>query len=600
MYLKKLIPPSPEKLPSLIALALFLLGALGCNGEPISWKRAGPTKATACNTVELTSVATGDVASQGWNSVNYPLVFIERHDDVLRFQAPAVARLETIQIVHWARDSKGKLHQAEHYVEVSPADNLPSNISDGMAPDCQPFIFGIASGDPKPTSVILWTALDPSIPSSSTTLQWELATDKGFTQIIATGETTASEQNGQTAQALVTELTPATTYYYRFKDNTGNYSRMGRTKTAPNMNAENLRFAVASCSSIYSGYFNAYRRISERNDLDLVLHLGDYIYDFVDEDEEVRVPTPYPQVPVGLDGWRERHRYYLQDPDLRLARAAHPWIVMWDNHDLDTQNVARFNQSVQAFREWVPMQAAPENRSGLAYRRFQYGSLVDLFMLDVLTHRNQDLIPGTTTPSILGNSQFDWLENHLAESTARWRVLASQKVMGTVKVNPIYAEGRSVFDLGTWDGFPASRTRLFDMIKRLGLNNQVVISGDSHVTIALDLVDNPDDPANLYDPTTNNRSIGVEILPTSISRGNFDETLGDLVDLLDVIVPDTYERNPHHRSLELTKHGYGLLDFTSEKLTAEMWYSPILEVSETEFLGLRLTSDIDTNQWNRD
>ena len=355
---------------------------------------------------------------------------------------------------------------------------------------------------------------------------------------------------------------------------------------------------MASCSSIFSGYFNAYRRIAEREDLDLVIHLGDYLYDFVDENEQVRVPEPEPEDPSDVAGWRRRHGYYLSDPDLRLARAMHPWMVMWDNHDLQRNEPPAYGGGVQAFREWVPMRQPDPARPEIGYRALSYGALLQVILADVLLYRDIEMVPGSSEASILGEEQYGWLDGTLTGSTQSWRIIGSQKLIGTLLVPPGVTEG-GYFDTGTRDGYHASRTRLFDRLASLGLKDNVVLSGDSHISVMMDLVDDPANPAAPYDPATSDASVGVEVLASSVSRGNFDEQLGPVYALIDGITADIAGRNPHQAYLDLVEHGYGLLDIQPDRIVAELWYSPVLQVSEQERMGMSLRVDRGSGKWTR-
>ena len=219
---------------------------------------------------------------------------------------------------------------ASYDVSVLPTAP-PSGYPEGMAAGCVPFAHGVASGDPTSDRVLLWTRVTAD---ADLAVQWEVATDAAFDTIVAQGEVTATAASDHTVQVEASGLDPATTYYYRFVAD-GSRSEVGRTRTAPGPGTDAVRLAVVSCSSIYSGFFNAYRRIAERDELDLLVHVGDYIYDFPDEDELIRIPDPFPESPNDLASWRATHAYHLTDPDLRAARAAHPWIMLWDNHDVD-------------------------------------------------------------------------------------------------------------------------------------------------------------------------------------------------------------------------------------------------------------------------
>jgi alkaline phosphatase D len=189
---------------------------------------------------------------------------------------------------------------------------------------------------------------------------------------------------------------------------------------------------------------------------------------------------------------------------------------------------------------------------------------------------------------------------------AAWRILGSPRLVATARVNPDFVEAydgerREVFDPRTWDGFPADRSRLFQFLAAEGIDDNVAVSGDSHISAALDLVDDPTNPAHPYDPATSDAPVGVELLPTSISRGNFDEALGPAIPpaVYGILVADTLGRNPHARYLEITRHGYGVLDLTPDRVVADIWFSPILSRADTEELGARLTVRRGRNRWER-
>ncbi|MCW5889185.1 MAG: alkaline phosphatase D family protein [bacterium] len=567
---------------------------------------AGPDRsATACETVTLAASVGGDVASLRWEAVTtVPPVALTASGATAVVQAPAVAVPTDVHVRVVAIDRNGNEAADEVTLTVQPAPR-EAGLANGMAPDCAPFRHGVASGDPRADGVVLWTRLTPGSGAQRASATWEMAADAAFATPVAGGVVETDADRDFTVKVDVGGLAAATTYWYRFRDAQGRVSAPGRTRTAPLAAGERLRFAVASCSSIYSGYFNAYRRIAERTDLDLVIHLGDYLYDFVDPDEQVRVPTPFPAQPADLAEWRARHAYYLFDPDLRWARARHPWAVVWDNHDVEYARPPDYEGSVQAFREWIPLRDVPPARPETIYRTLAFGPLADVLLLDTLLHRNQELVPGTLEPSILGSTQFDWLAAEVRRSTAAWRILGSQKLVATARVNPDFTEifdgeRRDVFDRGSWDGFPADRTRVFALLGEQGDDN-VAVSGDSHISIAGDLVDDPANPDHPYDPTTSNASVGVELLPTSISRGNFDEALGAAAppEVYAFVIGDTLPRNPHARYLEITRHGYGILDITAERVIGEIWYSPILTRADDEELGVRLTIRRGTGRWER-
>ncbi|MEL6179353.1 MAG: alkaline phosphatase D family protein [Myxococcota bacterium] len=555
---------------------------------------SAPATATGCAQVTVTAELLGTVASQAWSIEGWPLVSGERSDDgrTLTFQAPVVPMDTelTITLVATGDGAREATGSAVVRVEATPTGE---GLGDGMALDCAPFDHGVASGDPSTNSVLLWTRVEPSDNggSASAEVQWVMARDRWLSDVVAQGTAGVRAEHDHTVQIEVGELEPGTTYYYQFQTAGGERSALGRTRTAPEGATAQFRLASMSCSSIFSGYFNAYGRIAERDDLDLVVHWGDYLYDFVDENEQVRVPEPPPVDPSSQAQWQERHRYYLSDPNLRAARAAHPWVVIWDNHDVDDDG-DRSQRVTEVFRSYVPMRLTDPNDNRIGYRALRFGDLVDLIVVDALLHRDSE--------NMLGEPQWSWLEEQITNSTATWRVLGNQKLVST-----LFIPG-DLLSVGNWEDRPAQRTRLFALLGTRGDN--LILSGDLHFTLAADLVDMPLDPMNPYDPTdpaSADRSVGVELLATSISRGNFDEQLcNGLCDEVNLTLIDTLQQelariNAHYALAELIEHGYGILDITPERITAELWFSPIRTQTRDERLGATLTVEQGANRWTR-
>lgn len=470
---------------------------------------------------------------------------------------------------------------------------LPEN----MYPDTlhAPFLYGVASGDPLPNQVIIWTHITSD--NDSENVNWEVAIEPNFNLVEASGSFTTDASRDFTVKIDVANLIPGATYYYRFQDSEGNYSPVGRTKTAPMGEVAELKFAVASCSSVYSGFFNAYQRIAERDDLDLVIHLGDYIYDFVDEDEEVRVPDPYPTVPQNVDEWRDRHQYYLLDPNLRAARQNHPWAQIWDNHDVKRND---FEAGVQAFYDWVPIRQVNDNAPEKIYRKFQYGNLLDLMFMDILLFRDVDSLENEAF-SVLGLEQFDWLQNNLESSTATWKIIGNQKMFGlwsalTVPDGTFPTDG-DVFDDNAWDGYMLERDRVLEILENNSIDNVMILSGDAHISMAMDLPRDPLNPES-YLPESCQGSLAVEFLPTSISRGNLDEQGVDPA-FIELALAISLGGNPHHQYSEFVQHGYGLLTIQPDSILAQYMYSEILEITDEEVVGLDLVVENGANHWKR-
>ncbi|MEM9190904.1 MAG: alkaline phosphatase D family protein [Myxococcota bacterium] len=563
-------------MPSSLRIVGLALGVMfGCGGDSktadspadveVDRPDVEPTPdevVTACDAVVVADAAGATV--EGW-----PLVYSESQDGDLSFRAPAVARPTFLTV-------------GSTLLRVDPA---PGNFEiPGLAADCGSFAHGVASGDPRPDGVTLWTRYSTD-GADAVPLRWAVSTNPAMSAPVAEGEAIAAPNRDWTVHVDVAGLAPATTYYYRFQDPSGEASTLGRTRTA---GGETLRFAVASCSSLYSGWFNAYRRIGERNDLDLVIHLGDYIYDFVDEDETIRVPlSGSVEDPTDLAGHRRRHADYLSDPDLRAARAAHPWFLLWDNHDL-VRNAPDFGGGVQAFREWNPLPPMPPDGSReQIYRVLRWGRLADLFLIDMLLFQREATLP-SGAPGVLGDAQFAWLQTELRASQAQWRVLGMQKVFA--EFGPFSG----------WQDFPEARSRLIRFLADENIGNNLFLSGDSHFTLFQDVVDDPLNMTQPYDPTTGIGAVGAELMASSITRGNFDEQLGTTATMLvDPLRSGFLEQNPHQVDMELTQHGYGVVDVQAERVVTELWYSPILEPSDRETFGGAYAIDDGQNRFRR-
>jgi alkaline phosphatase D len=457
-----------------------------------------------------------------------------------------------------------------------------------------PFLHGVASADPTASAVLLWTRVEPSPGQTAPiSLDWELASDPAFAQVVASGTADATAAADWTLTVEATGLLDDRHYWYRFIDPAGKTSLVGRTHTLPAGTSPHVRLAVASCSSTYSGYFNGYRHIGQRDDIHLVVHLGDYIYDYPDPDELVRVPTPTPTQPTNLAEWRATHRYLLLDPDLRLARSKHPFTVIWDNHDV----YAAPQDAQQAFHEYVPIRLKDPAQPSQIYRKISLGPLADLILLDVTTLRDLDTLPNGDL-SLLGTDQWAWLNNELATSTAPWRIIGNERMVGEFSLSGLpafipYGDG-PVADSSAWDGYSAERDLLLTTFSTLGLHNNILLSGDIHMSFACDLA--PSTAA--YDPQTGAGSVAVEFLPTSISRGNFDEA--GFGGFLATLAQNAMAlANPHHVYEELESHGYGILDIRPDRAVAEYWYADILTpLAPANFARAYQTLD-GSDHWDR-
>lgn len=568
-------PPSSCATAAAPALcsALTLVLAACQQTEPL-----GPDRhISACEVVTLPPSRPG--AADTFSVEGLPLLLEPTDEGGRRFTAPARNRPTPFIITRRTGDLEERV-----VIEVDPA-TTPEGLTPGLMPACGPFQQGVASGDPQGAAVLLWTRVDVS--AGPRRLRWQIAEDPDFATVLAEDEVLANAQHDGSVTVEPTGLPAATTLWYRFVDEEGTSSELGRTRTAPEGVSDRLVFGVTSCSSLWSGWFNTYDRIAHRSDLDLVIHLGDLVYDFVDENEHLRLPAVFPDDPTTPEDWRTRFLDYLLDPDQRAARAAAPWAVLWDNHDSDTSGDEAAEGTRALYRDYVPMRRPDPSGSGRAYRHLPYGDLVDLYLLDVTSHEE----PG----SLLGLAQEAWIEAHLQESSARWRVIGTQKLVTSMVVPGANLVG----DPTPWDDFPAGRVRLLDA---LGAHQgNLVLSGDLHFSVAADLVADP----STYDPQTGVGSVGVELLPTSTTRGNFDESVcggtcdeGELA-VIENIRQSILSHNPHHRFVDLIEHGWGLVEIDPDAVSVELRYVPIHAPLDDERVGATLRAEHAVGRWSR-
>ncbi|SFF90271.1 alkaline phosphatase D [Planifilum fulgidum] len=425
-----------------------------------------------------------------------------------------------------------------------------------------PFTLGVASGDPMPDSVVLWTRLAPDplngggMPPRDIPVRWEVAADEGFRRVIQSGTAYARSDFAHSVHVEVSGLQPDHHYYYRFKAGS-ELSPVGRTKTlpAPNAAVPVLSFAFASCQHYEHGYYTAYRRMAEE-DLDLVLHLGDYIYEHGTGEylcPSGNVRSHNSRKPRTLEEYRNRHALYKTDPDLQKAHAAFPWVVVWDDHEVENNYAGTIPQgeegrrdfirrrmaAYRAYYEHMPLRSRFMPRRGemRLYRRFRCGDLVNFHVLDTRQYRdNQAGGDGWKPPgresadpnrTLLGAEQERWLLSGLENSKARWNVIAQQVFFSKkdVRVGP-----GELLNMDSWDGYPASRDRILKFIAEKGISNLVVLTGDVHSNWANEIkadFDRPDSP-----------TVGVEFVGTSItSDGDGFDTRRDIMGIL--------AENPH-------------------------------------------------------
>jgi len=481
------------------------------------------------------------------------------------------------------------------------ADAIPSvtpNANPGAIFASDPFTLGVASGDPDATSVVLWTRLVPepmqqdgeSI-EADVEVQFEVADDPEFTAIVAAGVTMASGAVGHSVHVTPT-LPSDRWFYYRFHAD-GYISPTGRTRTTPTADQTTqpqLTFAFSSCQHYERGLFVGHQHLAERDDIDLMIWLGDYIYEYGPGTEEIpgrQHASPEVQT---LDQYRARYEQYKLDADLQAHHAARPWIVTWDDHEVENNYAADLSENgddpdafrgrraaaYQAWYEHQPVRLDPPTGADYRiHRELTWGALARMHVLDTRQYRDPIPtdgafvpVPGiapTETPdiraigptaadpehSMLGAAQEDWLVESVTTSTERWNILAQALMMHGLSILP--GQQPPVTATDTWDGYAGNRTALLDRINRAKPDNLVVLSGDFHAATAADLKSDPFDP--------DGRVVGTELMASAISS-RF------LAELPEALVAVVLAANPQIELVD-TQRGFTVCAVTPDELTAE-------------------------------
>ncbi|WP_086820966.1 alkaline phosphatase [Allokutzneria sp. NRRL B-24872] len=456
-----------------------------------------------------------------------------------------------------------------------------------------PFTLGVASGDPCPDGVVLWTRLAPTplaedgmggMGSRAVEVEWELADDERFTRIVRRGVETAVPELGHSVHVELAGLRPGRPYLYRFRAD-GHLSPAGRTRTAPSARSVTspLTMCFASCAQYEHGHFTAYRRLAE-DCPDLVLHLGDYQYEYA---PNVYVaPGGNVRHHVGpetttLANYRQRYAQYKSDLDLQAAHAVAPWVVVLDDHEVennwagtvpekpDPGFALRRKAAFQAYYENMPLRrsALPSGPELRLYRRIGWGGLATFHMLDTRQYRDDQACgdgkkdcPERFDPkrTITGAEQEAWLLDGFRSSRARWDVLGQQVFFSQLDSKPGEGELNS---MDAWDGYAANRDRIVDGWTSAGVRNAIVLTGDVHAAWGANVHQRWNDPTS--------PSVGVELVTSSISSGgDGSETRADTEAVL--------KENPHIQFFN-NRRGYVRTRFTAQEVQVD--YRAVQKVS---------------------
>lgn len=472
---------------------------------------------------------------------------------------------------------------------ASSPSSFPGAASTSPSADDHPFQHGVASGDPLADRVILWTRLSPrpSEVGAALPVRWWIARDAAGQDRVAEGLAKATADRDYTLKIDATGLEAATEYFYSFEfgdpTSPGGRSRstLGRTRTAALSGFEPIRFATVSCSNYPEGFFNAYAAIARQDDLDFVVHLGDYLYEYGngqygDGTGIGRVPDPVHET-ISLDDYRRRHSTYKRDPDLQAAHARHPWITVWDDHEsADNSFFAGANNhqagegewsvrrlaAMRAYYEWMPVRELP---TGL-FRHFRFGDLAELIMLDTrLAGRDEQVGPkdhaGASDParSILGFEQEAQLLAALSDAQRtgrRWKVIGQQ-----TPFSPL-TDGTEGFNPDSWDGYRGSRRRVLEHLEAQTIEGVVILTGDYHSSWAFEVPPPIGWDAGTSDTAPEPRALEF-VTPAVSSRPSGQNPRAR------ERFADSLERHPHLKFLDVVHQGFIRVELDRARVRAE-------------------------------
>jgi alkaline phosphatase D len=450
-----------------------------------------------------------------------------------------------------------------------------------------PFTLGVASGDPTPTGVVLWTRLAPDplrtggMPPERVPVRWEVASDEAFRRVVQRGQVLALPELAHSVHVEVEGLAPDRVYWYRFISGAES-SPIGRTRTAPAAGArlDHFALAFASCQNYEAGYYTAHRHLANE-DVSLVVFLGDYIYEDAPTTTGVRRHTS-PEI-VTLDDYRARYALYKTDPDLQAAHAAFPWVVTWDDHEVDNNYAGQISEryhpvdlflqrraaAYQAYYEHMPIRRAqmPAGPDLRLYRRLGFGDLLELSVLDTRQYRSDQPCGDTITPpcaeasspdaTMLGAEQERWLFDSLGRSTARWNLVGNQ--LPLAEIDRIAGPTRG-FQMDQWSGYVQPRDRLVRFLHERRVSNPIVITGDVHQNWVADVKVDANDPASA--------TVATEFVGTSISSGGDGQEMTDAGRAI-------LEENPHVRYYN-AQRGYVRCTVTPQRWQSEYRLVPLV------------------------
>ncbi len=442
------------------------------------------------------------------------------------------------------------------------------------------FPFGVASGDPTNNSVVLWTAINPFRIAKTLEVQIQVSEKEDFSELVYLGLQSISANTGYTVKINVRDIEAGKKFYYRFIYD-GVYSDTGITKTIDD-NPSDLTFAVVSCSNYEWGFFNAYASIAKIKDLDAVIHLGDYIYEYQPDQygnkKLSRKHVPAQEIKETMD-YRSRYAQYRLDPSLQELHRVVPFITVWDDHEIandaykeGAQNHQpeegswenRKKNARQVYFEWMPLQ---NNADYSIQRNFHFGDLADLFMLDGRLEGRTKQVASVDDPNrkdstrtMLGLQQRDWLMREISHSSARWKLIGNQVIFSSFNLPTQLSKYGKSMDM--WEGYPYERDLLLNQWHEQNKKDIIILTGDVHASFCMDL---------RYDINDQNTSIGAEWVTPSITSASLDEYIATWKTKIAENKLSARELNPHLKYVNFRDHGYMLVELTKDEAKAT-WY----------------------------
>ena len=508
-------------------------------------------------------------------------------------------------------------------------------LSSARLPQAKPaeysaFMHGVASGDPMPNAVIIWTRVtveEKALPGSGigapAAVKWEVASDKEFKSVVRSGEFTATAASDHTVKVDVSGLNPATTYYYRFSWN-GKKSPTGTTHTAPETTARlnEYKLALASCANWECGYFGSYRgmaRAAQQGKIDIVVFLGDYIYEYPTGEYAGKSGVSRPHVPtheiVTLKDYRERYGRYRTDRNLQAAHALVPWVVVWDDHESANDSWRegaenhtpekegpwsnRVSAAQQAYYEWLPVRITPTSKEGHLYRSYQFGDLIKLTMMDLRTYRDEPQSAlsrenGVAGRTMLGSEQFNWVKHEVETANTAWNVLGNSVMISPMEIGHLPATTQDnrlanqvlydftdstgivpeqpnvratgiVANSDQWDGYRAERAKLLDVLSGTKAHT-LVLTGDIHSEWA-------------HSVQHKGQEIGCEMVCSSISAPNVDEIVTTYTKtytpednrITHLVEGVMYSSNPWVNHVDFDSHGFGIANVSRDRVKMDFY-----------------------------